>query len=100
MGAHKTRVLIVDDSATVRQTMKAILEEDPGIEVIATAADPFAAARCIQSAIMPASSVRSRYFNACTMDLAGPSCSATARSRSKTGGSAIASAQTMPTPGS
>ncbi|QSR17166.1 chemotaxis response regulator protein-glutamate methylesterase [Novosphingobium sp. KA1] len=51
MGAHKTRVLIVDDSATVRQTMKAILEEDPGIEVIATAADPFAAARCIQSEV-------------------------------------------------
>ena len=51
MGAHKTRVLIVDDSATVRQTMKAILEEDPGIEAIATAADPFAAARCIQSEV-------------------------------------------------
>lgn len=45
----KVRVLIVDDSASVRQTMKAILEEDGEIEVIGTAADPFAAARIIQS---------------------------------------------------
>lgn len=47
----KVRVLIVDDSASVRQTMKAILEEDGEIEVIGTAADPFAAARIIQSQI-------------------------------------------------
>jgi two-component system chemotaxis response regulator CheB len=39
----KIKVLIVDDSATVRQTLKAVLEGDPGIEVIATAADPFIA---------------------------------------------------------
>lgn len=44
----KTRVLIIDDSASVRQTLKAILEEDPALEVIAAAADPFAAARYIQ----------------------------------------------------
>jgi two-component system chemotaxis response regulator CheB len=44
----KTRVLIIDDSASVRQTMRSILEEDPELEVIATAADPFAAARHIQ----------------------------------------------------
>lgn len=47
----KVRVLIVDDSASVRQTMKAILEEDGDIEVIGTAADPFAAARIIQAQI-------------------------------------------------
>lgn len=47
----RTRVLIVDDSASVRQTMKAILEEDPDLEVIGTAADPFAAARIIQSQV-------------------------------------------------
>lgn len=47
----RTRVLIVDDSASVRQTLKAILEEDPELEVIGTAADPFAAARCIQEKI-------------------------------------------------
>lgn len=40
----KIRVLVVDDSAIVRQTMKEILESDPDIEVIATAADPYIAA--------------------------------------------------------
>jgi two-component system chemotaxis response regulator CheB len=34
------RVLIVDDSATVRQVMSAVLNNAPGIEVIGTAADP------------------------------------------------------------
>ena len=38
------RVLVVDDSAVVRQTMKEILESDPAIRVIATAADPYLAA--------------------------------------------------------
>ncbi|NLR73179.1 chemotaxis response regulator protein-glutamate methylesterase [Novosphingobium sp. ERN07] len=51
LATRKIRVLIVDDSASVRQTMKAILEEDSEIEVIGTAADPFAAARIIQSHI-------------------------------------------------
>ena len=40
----KIRVLIVDDSAVVRQTLKDILSSDPEIEVIATAGDPFVAA--------------------------------------------------------
>ncbi len=44
MPNRKTKVLIVDDSASVRQTLKQVLESDPDIEVIATAADPFAAA--------------------------------------------------------
>jgi len=39
------RVLIIDDSASVRQTLADILNADPDIEVIGTAADPFAAAR-------------------------------------------------------
>lgn len=47
----KTRVLVIDDSASVRQTMTAILEEDPELEVMATAADPFAAARYIQEEV-------------------------------------------------
>lgn len=47
----KIRVLIIDDSASVRQAMTAILSEDPAIEVIAAAADPFAAARYIQEEI-------------------------------------------------
>jgi two-component system, chemotaxis family, protein-glutamate methylesterase/glutaminase len=42
------RVVIIDDSASVRQTLTEILSADPGIEVIGTASDPFAAARRIQ----------------------------------------------------
>jgi two-component system chemotaxis response regulator CheB len=41
--SRKIRVLVVDDSASVRQTLKAVLETDPAIEVIATAADPYIA---------------------------------------------------------
>ncbi len=37
------RVLIVDDSAVVRQALTAILTSDPGIEVIGTAHDPIIA---------------------------------------------------------
>ncbi len=43
----KIRVLIVDDSAVVRQTLQEILASDPDIEVMATAPDPFAAAEKI-----------------------------------------------------
>jgi len=48
---QKIRVLIVDDSASVRQTMTKILSSDPEIEVIGAASDPFAAARVIQEQI-------------------------------------------------
>jgi len=44
MSGKKIRVLIVDDSAVVRQTLREVLESDPEIEVIATAGDPFVAA--------------------------------------------------------
>lgn len=37
-------VLVVDDSAVVRQTLAAILEADPDLTVMGTAADPFEAA--------------------------------------------------------
>jgi two-component system, chemotaxis family, protein-glutamate methylesterase/glutaminase len=40
----KIKVLIVDDSAVVRQTMKTILESDPAIEVMGHAQDPYVAA--------------------------------------------------------
>jgi two-component system chemotaxis response regulator CheB len=40
----KIKVLIVDDSAVVRQTLEEILSSDPQIKVIATAGDPFIAA--------------------------------------------------------
>lgn len=47
MESSKVRVLIVDDSAVVRQTLTQILSSDPGIEVIATAGDPYVAAERI-----------------------------------------------------
>ncbi|TCU58105.1 two-component system chemotaxis response regulator CheB [Novosphingobium sp. PhB57] len=47
----KIRVLVIDDSASVRQTMTAILQEDPEIEVIGSAPDPFSAARRIQEEV-------------------------------------------------
>lgn len=37
---HRVKVLIVDDSAVVRQVLAAKLQEDPGIEVIGAASDP------------------------------------------------------------
>lgn len=40
----KIKVLVVDDSAVVRQTLSQILSSDSGIEVVGTAADPFIAA--------------------------------------------------------
>ncbi|MBK1840914.1 chemotaxis response regulator protein-glutamate methylesterase [Azospirillum sp. YIM B02556] len=43
----RIRVLVVDDSATVRRTLTDILSSDPGIEVMGTAADPYAAVRRI-----------------------------------------------------
>ena len=48
---RKIRVLIVDDSATVRQTLAAVLESDPQIEVIGVASDPYVAARRIQDEV-------------------------------------------------
>ncbi|MEE4209175.1 MAG: response regulator, partial [Parvularcula sp.] len=38
------RVLIVDDSAVVRQTLTDILDRHPRLKVVATAGDPFEAA--------------------------------------------------------
>ncbi len=51
MPLPKIRVLVIDDSASVRQAMTAILSADPQIEVIAAASDPFAAARHIQECV-------------------------------------------------
>lgn len=47
----RVRVLIIDDSASVRQTLTHVLESDPEIEVIGAASDPFMAARKIQEEI-------------------------------------------------
>ncbi|MBI4847885.1 MAG: chemotaxis response regulator protein-glutamate methylesterase [Nitrospirae bacterium] len=45
---NKIKVLIVDDSAVVRQALEEILSSDPQIEVMATAADPYIAAEKIK----------------------------------------------------
>ncbi len=45
---NKIRVMIVDDSATVRQVLAAVLSEFPDIEIIGTAADPIFALEKMQ----------------------------------------------------
>ncbi|MFT6222365.1 MAG: two-component system chemotaxis response regulator CheB [Paracoccaceae bacterium] len=42
------KVLVIDDSAVVRQIMQQILDEDPDLEVIGVASDPFVAAERIK----------------------------------------------------
>ncbi|MBF0155061.1 MAG: chemotaxis response regulator protein-glutamate methylesterase [Magnetococcales bacterium] len=51
MTNKKIRVLIVDDSAVVRQTMDKVLSSDPMIEVIGHAPDPFVAAERIKTLV-------------------------------------------------
>jgi two-component system chemotaxis response regulator CheB len=46
--ARKIRVLIVDDSASVRTTLSDIISADPELEVMATAADPYVAVERIR----------------------------------------------------
>lgn len=47
--AKKIRVLIVEDSALMRQLLTAIFQEDPAFEVVATAADPLIARQKIKA---------------------------------------------------
>jgi two-component system, chemotaxis family, protein-glutamate methylesterase/glutaminase len=47
----KLRVLIVDDSASVRQVLKEILESDPQIEVMGVAPDPYVAVERIKAEV-------------------------------------------------
>ncbi len=47
----RVKVLIVDDSAVIRQTLEKVLESDRDIEVIGTAADPYIAAQKIEKEI-------------------------------------------------
>ena len=44
----RVRVLVVDDSALVRQTLADVLQSDPDIQIMATASDPFNAAERIR----------------------------------------------------
>jgi two-component system chemotaxis response regulator CheB len=43
MQLKKIRVLVVDDSALVREILSQGLSLDPALEVVGTAADPYAA---------------------------------------------------------
>ena len=44
----KLKVLVVDDSAVVRQTLASIIESDSRLQLMGTASDPYAAARKMQ----------------------------------------------------
>lgn len=47
----KIRVMVIDDSALVRQTMTEILQSDPEITVTATASDPYIAAEKLKKEV-------------------------------------------------
>jgi len=51
MTPRKIRVLIVDDSASVRQVLKQILETDPQIEVMGVASDPYVAVERLKTEV-------------------------------------------------
>ena len=51
MSTTRIRVLIVDDSAVVRQTLSEVLSTDPEIEVMGTASDPLVAAERIREEV-------------------------------------------------
>ena len=51
MIKSKIRVLIVDDSAVVRQSLAEIINSDPNLEVIDTAPDPYIAATKIRKEV-------------------------------------------------
>lgn len=51
MASKKIKVLVVDDSALVRQALTDVLNSDPAIEVVGKAADPFAAAKMMEEVV-------------------------------------------------
>jgi len=46
---ERIKVMVVDDSAVVRQTLKELLDSDPGIEVLAVASDPIFALKKLET---------------------------------------------------
>jgi len=51
LSGRKIRVLIVDDSASVRTTLSEIIAADPDLEVMATASDPYVAVERIRQEV-------------------------------------------------
>jgi len=51
MNSRKIKVMIIDDSALIRQTLKSFFEETTDIEVLATAGDPYIAVRKMQKEV-------------------------------------------------
>ena len=51
MKSGKIRVLIIDDSASIRQMLTSILSADPDIEIMGVANDPFMAAKKIREEV-------------------------------------------------
>ncbi len=45
------KVMIIDDSAVVRETLKSLLDDDKDIEVVATASDPIIAAKKLETVV-------------------------------------------------
>lgn len=45
------KVMVIDDSAVVRETLRQILDGDPELEVVATAADPIIAGKKLESVV-------------------------------------------------
>lgn len=51
MAKKRIKVLIVDDSAVIRQTLEKVLSTDRDIEVVGTASDPYIAAQKIRKVV-------------------------------------------------
>ncbi len=51
MQKEKIKVMIVDDSAVVRETLKEVISSDPNLDVMTTASDPIIAAKKLQTSI-------------------------------------------------
>ncbi len=48
---RKIKVMVVDDSAIVRQALTKIFNSDPELEVIATASDPYSAVKKLKEEV-------------------------------------------------
>ena len=70
-GMTPVRVLVVDDSRAMRALLRACLERDPGVRVVAEAGDPYEA----RAAIKPPHPTSSSSTSTCRRWTASPSSS-------------------------